>query len=58
MSLSRLENEGKEDHLEKLKKMQDEEIGTLIKVVEIRSDEEQDEATPAKEEYAKTILKG
>ena len=26
---------------------------TIIKVVEIKSDEEQDEATPAKEDYAK-----
>ena len=33
--------------------MQDEGIDTLIKVVEIKSDKEQDEATPAKEEYAK-----
>jgi len=44
---------GKENHLEELKKLQDEGIETLIKVVEIKSDEEQDEATPAKEEYAK-----
>ena len=50
--ISKLESEGKEDHLEKLKKLQDEGIETLIKVVEIKSDEEQDEATPAKEEYA------
>jgi len=51
--ISRLESEGKEDHLEELKNLQDEGIETLIKVVEIKSDEEQDEATPAKEEYAK-----
>ena len=51
--ISRLESEGKENHLEKLKNLQDEGIETLIKVVEIKSDEEQDEATPAKEEYAK-----
>ncbi|MBW2606922.1 MAG: DEAD/DEAH box helicase family protein [Deltaproteobacteria bacterium] len=51
--ISRLDSERKEDHLEKLKKLQDEGIETLIKVVEIKSDEEQDEATPAKEEYAK-----
>ena len=43
----------KEGHLEELKNLQDEGIETLIKVVEIKSDEEQDEATPAKEEYAK-----
>ncbi|MBL7084049.1 MAG: hypothetical protein ISS41_10555, partial [Candidatus Aminicenantes bacterium] len=51
--ISMLESEGKEDHLEKLRKLQDEGIETLIKVVEIKSDEEHDEATPAKEEYAK-----
>ncbi|MBW2671016.1 MAG: hypothetical protein JRD87_14270 [Deltaproteobacteria bacterium] len=51
--ISRLESEGKQDHLEKLKKLQDEGVETLIKVVEIKSDEEQDEATPAKEDYAK-----
>jgi len=51
--ISRLETEGEEDHLEELKKLQDEGIETLIKVVEIKSDEEHEEATPAKEEYAK-----
>ena len=51
--ISRLESEGKEGHLEQLKKLQDEGIETLIKVVEIKSEEEQDEATPAKEEYGK-----
>jgi type III restriction enzyme len=51
--ISRLESKGKQDHLENLKKLQDEGIETLIKVVEIKSDEEQDEATPKKEEYAK-----
>jgi len=44
---------GKENHLEELKNLQDEGIETLIKVVEIKSEEDQDEATPAKEEYAK-----
>ncbi|MBE9593254.1 MAG: hypothetical protein IMF19_07215, partial [Proteobacteria bacterium] len=39
--------------LEELKELQNEGVETLIKVVEIKSDEEQDEATPAKEEYAK-----
>ena len=43
--ISRLNSEGKEDHLEELKNLQDEGIETLIKVVEIKSDEEQDEAT-------------
>lgn len=51
--ISRLESEGKQDNLEELKKLQDEGVETLIKVVEIKSDEEQDEATPAKNEYAK-----
>ncbi|MBW1969707.1 MAG: hypothetical protein JRI82_09470, partial [Deltaproteobacteria bacterium] len=51
--ISRLKSEGKQDHLEELKKLQDEGVETLIKVVEIKSDEEQDEATPEKEDYAK-----
>ena len=51
--ISRLESEGKQDHVEKLRKLQDQGVGILIKVVEIKSDEEQDEATPAKEDYAK-----
>jgi len=51
--ISRLESEGREAHLTELRKLQDEGIETLIKVVEIKSDEDQDEATPAKEEYAK-----
>jgi type III restriction enzyme len=51
--ISRLESKGKQDYLENLRKLQDEGIETLIKVVEIKSDEEQDEATPKKEEYAK-----
>ncbi len=55
--ISRLESEGKEDHLEELRNLQDEGIETLIKVVEIKSDEEQDEATPAKTEYARAHFK-
>ena len=51
--ISRLDGEGYLDHLEKLKKLQDDGIESLIKVVEIKSDEERDEATPKKEEYAK-----
>jgi type III restriction enzyme len=51
--ISRLDGEGHLDHLEKLKKLQDNGIESLIKVVEIKSDEERDEATPKKEEYAK-----
>ena len=49
---------GKQDHLEELKKLQDEGVETLIKVVEIKSDEEQDEATPAKEDMQRHTLKG
>ncbi len=52
--ISRLEREVKKEHLGKLRELQDEGIETIIKVVEIKSDEEQDEATPAKAEYAKT----
>ena len=51
--ISKLGSEGKPDHLGKLKNLQDDGIECLIKVVEIKSDEEQDEATPAKGEYAK-----
>ena len=51
--ISRLESEGKEDNLGKLRNLQDEGIEALIKVVEIKSEEDQDEVTPAKEEYAK-----
>jgi type III restriction enzyme len=51
--ISRLDGEGYLDHLEKLKKLQDDGIESLIKVVEIKSDEERDEATPKKEDYAK-----
>jgi type III restriction enzyme len=51
--ISKLESEGKDEHLEELKELQNEGVEILIKVVEIKSDEEQDEATPAKEEYAK-----
>ena len=41
------------DHLDDLKELQNEGIETLIRVVEIKSDEEQDESTPAKAEYAR-----
>jgi hypothetical protein len=50
--ISRLESKGKQDNIEKLRKLQDDGMETIIKVVEIKSDKEQDEATPAKEEYA------
>ncbi len=51
--ISRLERKGKQEHLERLKKLQDDGIESLIKVVEIKFDEDQDEATPAKAAYAK-----
>ncbi|MEW6669284.1 MAG: DEAD/DEAH box helicase family protein [Thermodesulfobacteriota bacterium] len=51
--LSRQEAAGEEHHLEALRELENEGIDTLIRVVEIKSDEEDDEATPAKEEYAK-----
>ena len=51
--ISKIESEGHTKNLEVLKKLQDEGIETVIKVVEIKSDEESDEATPAKTEYAK-----
>ena len=46
--ISRLAIEGMADYLEDLKKLQDEGIKTLIKVVEIKSDEDHDEASPIK----------
>ncbi|MBN2124219.1 MAG: DEAD/DEAH box helicase family protein, partial [Deltaproteobacteria bacterium] len=50
--IARLEATGHEDHLDALKELENEGIDTLIRVVEIKSDEENDEATPAKQEYA------
>ncbi|MDL1981149.1 MAG: hypothetical protein LWX02_06685 [Deltaproteobacteria bacterium] len=51
--ISKLESNGSLNHLENLRKLQDEGMESLIRVVEIKSNEEQDEATPAKAEYAK-----
>ena len=51
--ISTLESNGSLNHLENLRNLQDEGIESLVKVVEIKSDEERDEATPAKAEYAK-----
>lgn len=50
--ISRLEAEGTEDHLDALRELENKGIETLISVVEIKSDEEEDESTPAKAEYA------
>lgn len=41
------------DNLEHLKELQDKGFETLIRVVEIKSDEDDDEATPSKAEWAK-----
>ncbi|MBU4185148.1 MAG: hypothetical protein KKC23_02925 [Proteobacteria bacterium] len=51
--ISKLESNGSLNHLENLRNLQDEGIESLIRVVEIKSDEDQEEATPAKAEYAK-----
>jgi len=53
----KLESEAQFDNIAKLKKYQDEGIETLIKVIEIKSDEDIDESTPAKEDYAKAHVK-
>ncbi len=51
--ISRLEATGEKDHLERLRELEDYGIEMIIKVVEIKSDEEDDEATPAEEEHAR-----
>lgn len=51
--ISRLESDGTENHLDELKELQNEGVEILIKVVEIKSDEEEDESTPAKEDCAR-----
>lgn len=48
-----LKKQGKSDDINYLKELQTKGIKTLIKVVEIKSDEDEDEATPAKAEKAK-----
>lgn len=48
-----LKEKGQKENLEELKKLQEKGIETIIKVVEIKSDQDEDEATPAKAEYAK-----
>jgi type III restriction enzyme len=49
-----LEDKGRTAQLGNLEALQDDGIETIVKVVEIKSDEDQDEATPAKAEYART----
>lgn len=51
--MATLENQGQTDHLEPLRNLQDDGIEYLIRVVEIKSDDDQDEATPAKADYAR-----
>ncbi len=48
-----LEGKNRTAHLETFRNLLDDGIETIIKVVETKSDEDQDEATPAKAEYAK-----
>jgi type III restriction enzyme len=55
--LSKLITKGQNNHIETLRNFQDEGIEDLIRVVEIKSDDDQDESTPAKAEYAKAHFK-
>lgn len=48
-----LKTDGKTEQLDVLKKLQDSGVESIIRVVEIKSDEDEDEATPAKAEKAK-----
>jgi hypothetical protein len=48
-----LKEKGEKDNLKNLIELQEKGIETIIKVVEIKSDEDDDEATPAKAEKAK-----
>lgn len=48
-----LRKKGAEKHLEELRALQEKGIESIIRVVEIKSDEDDDEATPAKSEWAK-----
>ena len=47
-----LKRKGEAGHLEELRNLQDQGYETLIRVVEIKSDDDDDEATPAKAEWA------
>ncbi len=55
--LLKLITKGQNNHIETLRNFQDEGIEYLIRVVEIKSDDDQDESTPAKAEYAKAHFK-
>jgi len=50
--IAALETQGQTKPLDALRKLQDDGIEYLIKVVEIKADDDDDEATPAKAEYA------
>lgn len=50
--IDRLASHGRQDSLEHYRKLLDDGIETIIKVVEIKDDDDQDEATPAKAEFA------
>ena len=50
--IAKLDPKGHENNLEYFRTLLDEGIETIIKVVEIKDDDDQDEATPAKSEYA------
>ena len=50
--ISILENQNNNENIDKLQQLQDDGIEFIIRVVEIKSDEDQDEATPAKSEFA------
>src|SRR6056297_1613935 len=51
--MATLADQGRTDHLQPLRNLQDDGIEYLIRVVEIKSDDDQDEATPAKADYAR-----
>lgn len=52
-----LEKKGQTEHLFELKDLQNKGIQELIHVVEIKSEEDRDEATPAKEEFGRDHFK-
>jgi len=52
-----LKKKAEADYLVELRDLQDKGCETLIRVVEIKSDDDQDEATPAKAEWAKAHFK-
>ena len=55
--IAMLKKKGELKNLEALKELQDKGCETIIRVVEIKSDEDDDEATPAKAEWAEVHFK-